>query len=313
MLPKNPARNGGIFFGHTGQSYLGVRQHIYLRYIRINFLAIGSLGSLIALAPTPPGPAYPWLATQPALAQRLVQRMAPPAGSQRVAVAADSWGEWLRGLPLRPVGTPARLYNGQLKDNQGVVAAVVDIDPGTRDLQQCADAVLRLRAEYLFSVNPNKIHFHLTTGYDAWFSDFVAGRTFRVKGEDVQPAAKPAETPTHAALGRYLLPVFGYAGTLSLSREVQPVPLAQVQPGDVLVHGGRPGHAVLVADVATNARTGQRYILLAQSYMPAQNTHLLRNVDQPALGAWFAVPGPEAAEFDTPEWTFACTELGRFD
>ncbi|AMR26099.1 hypothetical protein A0257_02640 [Hymenobacter psoromatis] len=190
---------------------------------------------------------------------------------------------------------------------------MVDIDVGTKDLQQCADAVMRLRAEYLFSVNPNKIHFHLTTGYDAWFSDFVAGRTFRVKGESVLPAAKPAEAPTHAALGRYLLPVFGYAGTLSLSREVQPVPLGQVRPGDVLVHGGSPGHAVLVADVATNARTGQRYILLAQSYMPAQSIHLLRNVDQPALGAWFAVPGPGAAEFATPEWTFASTELGRFD
>ncbi|WP_166648065.1 DUF4846 domain-containing protein [Hymenobacter sp. UV11] len=281
--------------------------------MQVNSLVSGCLSSLVALAPTPPGPAYPWLATQPALAQRLAQRMAPPAGSQRVAVAAGSWGEWLRGLPLRPAGTPARLYNGQLKDNQAVVAAVVDIDPGTKDLQQCADAVMRLRAEYLFSVNPNKIHFHLTTGYDAWFSDFVAGRTFRVKGEDVLPADKPTEAPTHAALGRYLLPVFGYAGTLSLSREVQPVPLAQVQPGDVLVHGGRPGHAVLIADVATNARTGQRYILLAQSYMPAQNIHLLRNVDQPALGAWFAVPGPGATEFDTPEWTFACTELGRFD
>lgn len=118
---------------------------------------------------------------------------------------------------------------------------------------------------------------------------------------------------THAALGRYLLPVFSYAGTLSLSREVQPVPLAQVRPGDVLAHGGRPGHAVLVADVATNARTGQRYILLAQSYMPAQNIHLLRNVDQPALGTWFAVPDPGATESATPEWTFACTEWGRFD
>ena len=276
-------------------------------------LARAGLALLPAFAPTPPGPVYPWLATPPVPAQRLVQRVAPPPGSQRVALAAGSWGEWLRGLPLKAVGTPARLYNGQLKDNQAVVAAVVDIDPGTKDLQQCADAVMRLRAEYLFSVNYNKIHFHLTTGYDAWFSDFVAGRTFWVKGEEVLPAPKPAEAPTHAALGRYLLPVFGYAGTLSLSREVRPVPLAEARPGDVLVHGGRPGHAVLVADVATNPRTGQRYLLLAQSYMPAQSIHLLRNVNQPALGAWFAVPAPAEKEFDTPEWTFASTELGRFD
>lgn len=272
-----------------------------------------TLRLLALLATTPAQPVYPWLAKQLPATQSLMRRFAPPPGCQRVPVAVGSWGEWLRGLPLRPAGTPARLYNGQLKDNQTVVAAVVAIDPGTKDLQQCADAVMRLRAEYLFSLNPNKIHFHLTTGYDAWFSDYVAGTTFQVRGEDVRTATKPAEAPTHAALGRYLLPVFGYAGTRSLSREVLPVPLAQAQPGDVLVHGGSPGHAVLVADVAENPRTGQRYLLLLQSYMPAQNIHVLRNVHQPALGAWFAVPEPQAAEFDTPEWTFASTELGRLD
>ncbi|WP_151088696.1 DUF4846 domain-containing protein [Hymenobacter baengnokdamensis] len=269
--------------------------------------------TLLALLPTPATPTYPWLARQPQPAECLHRRFVAPAGCQRQAVRPGSWGEWLRGLPLRPAGTPARLYDGRLKDNQAVVAAVVDIAPGTRDLQQCADAVIRLRAEYLFSQNPNRIHFHLTTGYDTWFSDYLAGHTFQVHGEEVKAAAKPAEAITHAALERYLLPVFGYAGTRSLSREVRPVPLAEVQPGDVLVHGGRPGHAVLVVDVAENSQTGRRYLLLAQSYMPAQSIHLLRNVAQPKLGAWFAVPSPAQAEFETPEWTFASTELGRFE
>lgn len=141
----------------------------------------------------------------------------------------------------------------------------------------------------------------------------MAGRTFQVKGQEVTAAPKPAEAPTHAALQRYLLPVFGYAGTLSLRRELRPVPLPEVRPGDVLIHGGRPGHAVLVADVAENPRTGQRYLLLAQSYMPAQNIHVLRNVAHPALGAWFAVPGPAETKVETPEWTFAREELGRFE
>lgn len=265
------------------------------------------------MPPVPAVPTYPWLTALPGAPQQLALRFPPPAGCRRVAVAGGSWGAWLRGLPLRPAGTPARLYTGKLKDNQAVVAAVIDIDPGTKDLQQCADAVIRLRAEYLFSQNFNKIHFHLTTGYDAWFSDYVAGRTFRVQGEQVLPATKATEPPTHAALGRYLLPVFGYAGTLSLSRELRPVPLDEVRPGDVLIHGGRPGHAVLIADVAEHPQSGQRYLLLAQSYMPAQNIHILRNIDQPALGAWFAVPGANEPLVETPEWTFARTELGRFE
>jgi hypothetical protein len=258
-------------------------------------------------------PTYSWLTIPPVAQQQLAARFPPPAGCRRVAVARGTWGAWLRGLPLRPAGTPARLYSGQLKDNQAVVAAVVNIDPGTKDLQQCADAVIRLRAEYLFSQDFNKIHFHLTTGYDAWFSDYVAGRTFRVQGEQVLPATKTVEAPTHAALGRYLLPVFGYAGTLSLRRDLRPVTLAEVQPGDVLIHGGRPGHAVLVVDMAEHPQSGQRYLLLAQSYMPAQNIHILRNVAQPALGAWFALPPPTEPVVETPEWTFARTELGRFD
>jgi hypothetical protein len=69
---------------------------------------------------------------------------------------------------------------------------------------------------------------------------------------------------------------------------------------------------VLVVDVAENPGTHQKYVLLAQSYMPAQNIHVLRNVEEPRLGAWFAVPGPAADTFETPEWSFGSQELGRF-
>lgn len=264
-----------------------------------------------ALPDAPARPAalsYPWLTQPGSEAQALTIRFPPPPGCRRVAVAASSWGEWLRWLPLRPAGTPARLYDGRLKDPQRVVAAVVDIDVGRQDLQQCADAVIRLRAEYLFSQDPNRVHFHLTTGYDFWFSDFVGGKTFRVvAGETVVPAAKAVEAPTHAALARYLIPTFGYAGTLSLSRELKPVPLAQVQPGDVLIRGGSPGHAVLVVDVAVNPSTHEQFMLLAQSYMPAQSIHVLRDEH----GPWFKVD-TEFGNVSTPEWGFRDDELKRF-
>jgi hypothetical protein len=262
-------------------------------------------------APVPAGIAYPWLAKPGLTSQDVAARFPAPVGWQRLTAPAGSWGEWLRYLPLLPAGTPARLYTGALKHPQEVVAAVVNIDVGRQDLQQCADAVIRLRAEYGFSHNPNQVHFHLTTGYDFWFSDFVAGRTFRVVNEEVLPATRPAEPPTHAALARYLVPTFGYAGTLSLSRELRPVPLATVAPGDVFIHGGAPGHAVLVVDVAENPVTHQKRMLLAQSYMPAQNIHLLRNTADPKLGAWFAVD-PAQAIVSTPEWDFKREELGRF-
>jgi hypothetical protein len=257
----------------------------------------------------PTGLSYPWLMQAVGTGQTLAARFAPPAGCQRVAVAPGSWGEWLRWLPLRPTGTPVGLFNGKPKARPEVVAAVVDIDVGTQDLQQCADAVIRLRAEYLFSHDPNKVHFHLTTGYDFWFSDYVAGKTFKVRGEDVTPATRPAEAPTHAALARYLIPTFGYAGTLSLSRELTPRPLQQVQPGDVLIHGGAPGHAVLVVDVAENPKTHEKFMLLAQSYMPAQNIHVLHR--DYGASPWFKVDAGTGV-ISTPEWAFEDDELARF-
>lgn len=262
-------------------------------------------------APEPPALSYPWLSSAYQPQTALAARFAEPAGCRRVAVAPGSYGEWLRYLPLRPKGTAVRLHNGKLKNPQTVHAAVLDIDTGPRDLQQCADAVIRLRAEYQFTRGYRAIHFHLTSGHDIWFGDWVDGKGFRVVGEDVLPAPRPAEEPTHAALRRYLDVIFTYAGSKSLSREMRTVPLSQAQPGDVLVQGGSPGHAVTVLDVAEHPTTHARYALLAQSYMPAQDVHVLRNVFEPQLGAWFRLAAPDGV-FATPEWEFEAGQLMRW-
>ncbi|QHJ06689.1 DUF4846 domain-containing protein [Hymenobacter busanensis] len=262
-------------------------------------------------APPPQPLKYAWLTRPYDARTALAARFAPPAGCQRVAVPAGSFGEWLRYLPLRPADTPVRLHNGQLKNPQTVHAAVLDIDTGPRDLQQCADAVMRLRGEYLFGQDFRRIHFRLTSGYDAWFGDWVDGRRFQLQGEDVVPTTQPAEAPTHAALRRYFDQVFTFAGSLSLSRELRPVALAAMQPGDVLIKGGTPGHAVLVLDMAEHPKTHQRYALLAQSYMPAQDLHVLRNRHSSGLGAWFLVE-PTAQWLETPEWNFSADQLKRW-
>ncbi|MDF7811189.1 DUF4846 domain-containing protein [Hymenobacter sp. YC55] len=240
----------------------------------------------------------------------LAARFAVPPGCQRVAVEPGSFGHWLRYLPLLPAGTAVHLHDGKLKDPQTVHAAVLHIDVGTRDLQQCADAVIRLRGEYEFSRKPDQVHFHLTSGHDIRFADWYSGQGFRVSGDEVLPASKTVEKPTHAVFRRYLDQIFTYAGTLSLARELTPVSLANVQPGDVFIRGGSPGHAVLVLDVAEHLTTGQRYVLLAQSYMPAQQIHVLRNTESLG-GAWFAIQ-PDNARFATPEWVFRREELRRF-
>lgn len=106
---------------------------------------------------------------------------------------------------------------------------------------------------------------------------------------------------------RYLDVVFTYAGSLSLARELVPVAdSGQVRAGDVFIEGGSPGHAVLVVDTARH-RDGRRRFLIAQSYMPAQQVHVLRNPEQPDP----CYPAALGETLVTPEWTFRRDHLRR--
>ena len=99
-----------------------------------------------------------------------------PTGAVRVDLPVDSFGAWLRYLPLKAAGEPVFFYDGRLKPNQSVHEAVVDIDVGNRNLQQCADSIIRLRAEYLYSRKAlNQIAFHYTTGHLIPFSKWSKG------------------------------------------------------------------------------------------------------------------------------------------
>jgi hypothetical protein len=221
-----------------------------------------------------------------------------------------TFAHFLRQIPLKTQGSAVHLYNGALKNRQDVHAAVIDLDAGTKDLQQCADAVMRLRAEYLFAQGRlADIHFNFTNGFRTDFSRWANGERIRVKGGvNWYPSAPP--DASHASLRKFLDVVYSYAGTLSLSRELKPVSLADMQAGDVFIRGGSPGHAVIVVDVAQNA-AGKKVFLLAQSYMPAQDIHVLVNVADAAISPWYELD-EDMELLETPEWDFSTDELKRF-
>jgi hypothetical protein len=133
---------------------------------RTLFLTIAA--ALLVPAPAPASPttqAYAWQSPGAPVAETLAERIAPPPGFQRIDIAPESWGAWLRGLPMKPAGAPVLLFTGAPKGRQDVHAAVIDIDVGTRDLQQCADAIMRLRAEWQFAAGrPRDIGFNYTDG-----------------------------------------------------------------------------------------------------------------------------------------------------
>ena len=87
---------------------------------------------------------------------------------------------------------------------------------------------------------------------------------------------------------------------------------APIEIGDIFIEpagGGAFGHAVMVMDAVESA-AGERLFLLSQSYMPAQESHILKNLDEPDLSPWYHID--PAQELRTPEWTFPAGSLRRF-
>jgi hypothetical protein len=188
---------------------------------------------------------------------------------------------------------------------------VIDIDVGARDLQQCADAVIRLRAEYRrASGQDERISFRFTSGHAAKWSDWKSGSRPVVRGQQGEWKQSAAADASYRSFKSYLDMIFTYAGSASLSDELEMVRDPRtIAPGDVFIQGGSPGHAVIVLDVA-EARDGERVFLLAQSYMPAQDVHVLVNPSDARLSPWYRAGQP--APLRTPEWTFPAGSLRRF-
>jgi hypothetical protein len=211
-----------------------------------------------------------------------------PAGFERVKTDSTSFSHYLRNINLKEQ-TTVYLYNGEPKRNQTAQYALLNISVGNADLQQCADAVMRLRAEYFFEQKQfNQIIFYdnNNTAYDF------------------------AAPYTREHFDKYLNRVFGMCGSASLAKQLKPVNnFAAIEPGDVLIRGGFPGHAVIVMDVAINA-AGKKIYLLAQSYMPAQDIHVLKNPTNEDLSPWYEVNDDTVIQ--TPEYTFLQNELMRW-
>jgi hypothetical protein len=241
--------------------------------------------------------------------QTLAARIPAPSGFTRVAAEPGSFAAWLRGLPLKPGRPAVRLYDGAPKRNQEAHWAIVDIDVGRRDLQQCADAVMRLRAEYLYaSGRAQEVAFDFTSGDRAAFARWAEGARPVVTRSRVSWSRSAAADRSYDSFRRYLDVVFTYAGSASLAKELKAVArVRDIAPGDVFIQGGSPGHAVIVVDVAEKGK--DRMFLLAQSYMPAQEVHVLKNPAREG-DPWYEVDFGETLV--TPEWTFRKGDLKRF-
>lgn len=232
----------------------------------------------------------------------LETRVQTPAGYERKEAEEGSLAQFLRQYPVKEAGSRVHLYDGSEKWSQEAVAAVFDLPIENYDLQQCADSVMRIYAEYFWNTAQyDRIAFHFTNGFLAEYSKWREGQRIQVSGNDVKWVASKAYDDSYECFVQYLKMVFCYAGTLSMDREASPTTPEELKSGDVFLYGGSPGHVVLVVDVCEN-EAGQKAFLLGQGYMPAQEFHLLKN-PQHEENPWY-YQEEVTYPFVTPEYVF---------
>jgi hypothetical protein len=218
-----------------------------------------------------------------------------PEGYERVSVDQHSFAGYLRTLPLRKNKT-VYLYNRQPKPNQSLHYAVIDISTGDKDLQQCADAIMRLRAEYFYDRNLYDSILFLKDGHTVYQFSHVC---------------KVSNSESRNLFMHFMETVFINCGTYTLDQQLKPVKdFSSIQMGDVLIKAGAPGHTEIVIDMAVQKQTGKKIYLLAQGYMPAQDIHILLNLQNTKMGPWYEVDSKN--EILTASWIFTKNQLKRW-
>lgn len=232
-------------------------------------------------------------------------RVMPLEGFERKT--ADDYGEYIRNLPLLEADSPVLLYNGETSPLSGRHAAVIDIDTGTRDLQQCADAALRLRCEYLFSIGEyEKISYHLTNGDMFPYQKYREGYRLKVDGNKTSMHKTAKKDESYETFRNYLDVLFNYASTRSLYPESEQIAFDDIKIGDVLLFAGSPGHCIIIVDICEDAY-GNKAMLLAQSSMPAQQIHIIGLInDRP-----WVILSESSFPVIIEGWTFSLEHIRR--
>ena len=223
----------------------------------------------------------------------------------------DDYSTWLINHPLKE-DIIVKYYDGRIKPNNNVYAAVFNYDIGKRDLHQCADAAIYLRASYHYSTGQlEKLKYRFTNGYQSTYIGYLNGDKIKLlaSGTDVRTFKGKPRRDSCTTFRKWLDQVWMYAGTYSVGKfDTKAVNIMDMKPGDLFVQGGFPGHIISVVDMAKNKK-GYTVYMLSQSFMPAQEHQILKNPKDGSV--WYHLDESEVIQ--TPEYTFRSNQLRRFN
>ncbi|WP_412984159.1 DUF4846 domain-containing protein [Pontimicrobium sp. IMCC45349] len=238
-------------------------------------------------------------------------RVETPEGYQRVSYPKGSFQEYLRNYNLKPFGTKIINYDDTEYFWQRGHIGILDIPVPKNGLQQCADALIRVRSEYLWDNNrKDEIGFNFTSGHYCSWKKYAQGYRPKIDGNKVSFHKTAAKDTSKTNFYKYLNLIYMYSGTLSLYHELPKINNANnLKIGDMLIKGGSPGHIAIICDEVVNAK-GDKLFLLFQGNTPAQSVHLVKNLEDTNLSPWYQLE--KDAVIPVSNYTFYDSKFVRF-
>lgn len=241
----------------------------------------------------------------------IASRVKVPDGFKRVTYPKGSFQEYLRNYKLKPYGSKIVNYDDSHYFSQGGHIGILDVPVPKNGLQQCADALIRIRSEYLWNQNrKDEIGFNFTSGHYCSWNSYAKGYRPKINGNKVSFQKTAKVDHSKANFYKYLNLIFTYSGTLSLYNELPSIKNAkQLQIGDMLIKGGTPGHIAMICDEVVDAN-GNKLFLLFQGNTPAQSVHLVKNLQDLNRSPWYQLEKDQ--EISVSNYTFDSSKFVRF-
>jgi len=238
-------------------------------------------------------------------------RVLVPEGYTRTEYPVGSFQRFIQNYPLKTSGAKVINYDTSPYFYQSGHVGVLELSVPKNGLQQCADALIRLRSEYLWKTNQkSKIGFEFTSGHYCSWSKYAQGYRPNIRGNKVSFHKTAQPNYSKRNFYRFLNLIYAYSGTLSLYNELPKVTTSKnLQVGDMLVRPGTPGHIVMIVDEMKDTSGNKRFVL-AQGNTPAQSVHMLKNLSNTNMSPWYKLP--QQSFIEIPGYYFENSKFIRF-
>lgn len=233
-------------------------------------------------------------------------RFGVPKGFKRVEAEKGSFAEYIRNYELKPKDSIAYYYDDEtgsyFENKEASTVGVFQLKNQLNRWMQCADSIIMLYAEYLYSAQRfEEIKFTFANGFECDWITYSKGNRFNPSENAWELKEEPDDS--YETFLKYLDLVYQYANTDSLARDMSSSPAMQdIGIGDAFVVGVsqlqavaatvapginiKYGHAIIVTDVAVNPDTGEYLFMLAEGNTPATDITIIENPDK-SMGVWF--------------------------